>query len=242
MQPITVRPDNGHYIIVAGERRYRAVTSLGRQEIECIVYDGNSARELQLVENINRADLNPIEVARAYRAYLDDGHTMEELSEVTGKIRAWITMSLSLLDVRPDVQHLIERSQFSPAVGISMSKLTGNGQMDALRIMQSNKLNVSESRKVCDQIYAKENQPEMFPEVQPLSAKEVQVRERISSAFERACRAFEEINKVEDDNPGITAQAVIDKLDITQEKVTMLYNLVGQFKRSLEYRRVKALC
>ncbi len=61
-------------------------------------------------------------------------------------------------------------------------------------------------------------------------------------AMERACQALNEINKMELDNPGISAQAVAEKLDITQEKIDLLYTMIGRFKKSLRQRRVKALC
>lgn len=240
LQPITVRPDGQGYIIIAGERRFRAISSLGLPEVDCIVYTGNLAKELQLIENINRADLNPMEVARAYQKYLDDGHDVDELAEVIGKDKGQITWSLSLLKCREDVQHMVERGQFSVAVAGFLSKLSLNGQARVIRIIQGDKLSVAECRKLIEKIYCEENQVEMFAETK-LSPKEAEARKKFDTAFERACKAFQEINDLELDNPGMTAQAIADKLDITQEKVDMLYKLVGKFRESLEYRRVSAL-
>lgn len=243
LQPITIKPvPQDGYVIIAGERRYRAVSALEWETIPAIVYEGKSAKELQLVENINRVDLNPMETAEAYQAYLNDGHNLLELSEVTGKAQSSLSLSLSLLKCRPEVQHLIRRNQFSPAVGTYLSKLSDNGQMTALKAMQSNQLSVAECHKVCEQISAKENQIDMFPEEPVLSAKEIEVREKISNAFKQASLAFQQIANIENDNPGITTQAIADHLDITKEKVEMLQKLVTQFRNSLEYRRVKALC
>ena len=59
--------------------------------------------------------------------------------------------------------------------------------------------------------------------------------------MERACQALQEINKMEVDNPGISAQAIAEKLDITQEKIDLLYTLVGRFKKNLRQKRVAAL-
>jgi ParB family chromosome partitioning protein len=241
LQPITVRKNCNGYIIVAGERRYRAVCSLEWEKIECIVYNGDNAKELQLIENINRADLNPMEVVVAYQAYLMD-HTIEELSEVVGKPKNIISWLLNLSKVRPEVQHMVAHNQMSMVSAIALSKLSDDGQVQGLRMMQSEKLSVAECQKLTEVIYMKENQVEMFPEEPKLDIKEQEARSKVQTALDRACQAFQEINKLEFDNPGITTQAIADRLDITQEKINMLYKLVGQFKANLQTKRVKALC
>ena len=74
LSPITVKTNgDGEHIIIAGERRYRAHQILDTETIECIVYNGSNGKELQLIENINRKDLNYMELAEAYRSYLDWG-------------------------------------------------------------------------------------------------------------------------------------------------------------------------
>ena len=243
LSPITVRTNgDGGYIIIAGERRYRAHEILDLETIECIVYTGSNGKELQLIENINREDLNYMELAEAYRSYLDGNHSLEELSEVVGKPKNIISWMLNLEKCRPDVQHLVRRSQLSLLIAISLSKLTENGQLRALRMMQMTKLNVAECQALCEKIYSEENQGEMFAEEPKLTEEEKKVRAKIQSAMERACQALQEINKMEVDNPGISAQAIAEKLDITQEKVDLLYTLVGRFKKNLRQKRVAALC
>jgi len=108
--------------------------------------------------------------------------------------------------------------------------------------MQTTKLNVVECQALCEQIYLEENQVDMFTEESKLTAEEMKARAKIQSALDRACQALQEVNRMEGDNPGISAQAIAEKLDITQEKVDLLYNLVGQFKKNLKQRRVAALC
>jgi ParB family chromosome partitioning protein len=242
LQPITVRETERGYIIIAGERRFRAVTLLGWETIDCIVYNGSSAKELQLIENINRADLNPMEVAEAYQSYLDNNHTLDELSEVIGKPKNIISWYLNITRCVPEIKHLVKHNQISLVVAIAQSKLSENGQRKTLNAMQRNKLSVSECRNLCERVYAEENQIELLPDVPKLSDKEIETRIKVQNALERACQAFVEVNKIEADNPGITAQAIVEKLDITQERVDLLYKLVGQFKNSLQNRRVAALC
>jgi len=243
LNPITVKTNgDGEYIIIAGERRYRAHQILDAETIECIVYNGSNGKELQLVENINRKDLNYMELAEAYRSYLDSGHTLDELGQVVGKPKNIISWMLNLEKCRPEVQHLVRRSQLSLVIAISLSKLTENGQLRALRAMQTSKLNVAECQALCEQIYSEENQADMFAEEPKLTDEEMKARARIQSALDRACQALQEVNKMEADNPGISAQAIAEKLDITQEKVDLLYKLVGEFKKNLRQQRVAGLC
>ncbi len=105
IQPIIVRSaGEGFYVIVAGERRYRAAKLAGLTEIPVIVTEltASEAAEVALIENIQRADLNPIEIAEAYRAIIEDfGLTQQELAERIGKPRSSVANALRLLDL-PD--------------------------------------------------------------------------------------------------------------------------------------------
>jgi ParB family chromosome partitioning protein len=241
LQPITVRKQGDAYIIIAGERRYRATRFLGFPKVDCLVYSGDKAKELQLIENINRVDLNPMEVAEAYQRYLDDGHDLDELSEVTGKAKGQITWLLNVTKCRDEVKHILRHGQISVTVAVDLGRLSQNGQMKALRVLNGNQLTVAESQAVCRKIAGEENQGDMLSAIPKLTPREIEARKKADSALERACHAFQEIAKLEEDNPGITAGAIAEKLDITEEKVDMLYELVGKFKKSLQNRRVAAL-
>jgi len=97
--PILLRPAGERYTIVHGERRYRAAQSLGWETIAADVRDiaPDEAPWLALIENIQRADLSPIEEARAYRARLDTGITQQALGERIGKSQSYIAQKLRLL-------------------------------------------------------------------------------------------------------------------------------------------------
>ncbi|MBQ1846775.1 MAG: ParB/RepB/Spo0J family partition protein, partial [Clostridia bacterium] len=92
IQPILVREaGDGFYIIIAGERRYRAAKAAGLTEIPAIIMDisEGDAAEISLIENIQRQDLNPMEEAAAYKAIMDDyGLTQDELAARIGKPRS----------------------------------------------------------------------------------------------------------------------------------------------------------
>jgi ParB/RepB/Spo0J family partition protein len=104
--PVLLRPVGERYVIVHGERRYRAVQSLGHEAITAEVRDisPDQARWLTLVENIQRSDLSPIEEAQAYRARLAEGLTQAELGERIGKSQSYISTKLRLLRLSEAIQ------------------------------------------------------------------------------------------------------------------------------------------
>jgi ParB family chromosome partitioning protein len=112
VQPILVRPDpaGGGYEIVAGERRWRASQRAGLHEIAVIVRDlaDQDVLELAIIENVQRADLNPIEEAGGYRELIERfGYTQERLAEVIGKSRSHLANTLRLLKLPDRVQALV---------------------------------------------------------------------------------------------------------------------------------------
>jgi len=244
LQPISVRSNfNGGYIIIAGERRFRAAHSLGLEHIDCIVFQGNKnkAKEFQLLENIVRQDLNSIEVAEAYQSFLEKGYTLDEIADIVGKPKNIISWLLNILKTRPEIQAMIRKDQMSLVVGIALGKLTPNGQLKALGIMTSNQLSVQQCQQLCEKVYSEENQTELFPESK-LSNEEMATRLKTKNAIERACKALEEINELERTSPGITAASMLERLDITKGQLSLMGKLINKLMRSLDSQRVRALC
>ncbi len=106
IQPIIVSPKDNYYEIVAGERRWRASKKAGLTEIPCIIRneDDRRKREIALIENIQREDLNPIEKARGFRQLLDEyGLTQQELSDVMGISRSTLANTVRILNLDPRV-------------------------------------------------------------------------------------------------------------------------------------------
>lgn len=121
LQPIVVRPaTQGKYEIIAGERRWRAAQMAGINEVNCLVSDYTDEQALQasIIENINRADLNPIEEAQAYQRLIDEFHYLhEEVATAVGKSRTKITNALRLLKLDPRVQALLIDGKLSEGHG-----------------------------------------------------------------------------------------------------------------------------
>ncbi len=113
LQPILVRPIPGErdaFQIVAGERRWRASQKAGLHEVPIVVRNLNDQEvvEIAIIENVQRADLNPIEEARGYQALIDlFGHTQEEIAKTIGKSRSHVANTLRLLALPPRVRDLL---------------------------------------------------------------------------------------------------------------------------------------
>jgi ParB family chromosome partitioning protein len=116
IQPIVVRPRDGRFQIVAGERRWRAAQKARLHEMPAIVRDFDDAETLEvaLIENIQRQDLNAIEEAQGYKRLVDDyGHTQDALGKLVHKSRSHVANLLRLLDLPQEVQDLVGSGQLS---------------------------------------------------------------------------------------------------------------------------------
>lgn len=119
IQPLIVRPDptqEGAYQIVAGERRWRAAQMAQRHEVPVIVrdFDDTEVLEVAIIENIQRADLNPVEEAMGYRQLMDRfSHTQERLATAMGKSRSHIANLMRLLTLPDEVQGYLRDGQLS---------------------------------------------------------------------------------------------------------------------------------
>ncbi len=115
LQPVVVRAVEGGYELVVGERRWRAAQAAGRTTIPAVVADvaPRDRLELALVENVQRHDLNPIELALAFRALADTGATQEAIGERVGFERSTIANHLRLLELSREMQADIEGGAMS---------------------------------------------------------------------------------------------------------------------------------
>lgn len=135
IQPIVVRPNSsiGEYEIIAGERRWRAAQLAGLNMVLCLVrpYNEQQAGAAAAVENLNRKDLNPIEVAQTYQALIDQFYySHDELAAIVGKSRVSITNSLRLLKLIPQVQNWIIDGILSEGHGKALASLSEQLQFE----------------------------------------------------------------------------------------------------------------
>lgn len=113
---ILVKQDNGKYMIIAGERRWRAAKRAGLLTVPAIVRDYTplQIKEISLIDNLQREDLNPIETARAIKQLMSEySYTQEQIADRIGKSRPAVANSLRLLNLTPSVIDLIEKNLLS---------------------------------------------------------------------------------------------------------------------------------
>jgi len=116
IQPIIVIEKDGGYMLIAGERRFRATKMLGESKIKAIVADieSQSLRELALIENIQREDLNPIELANSYKELIDEYKiTQDGLANIIHKSRVQITNTMRLLSLSAVTQEYIKEGKLT---------------------------------------------------------------------------------------------------------------------------------
>ena len=151
LQPIMVQKKDGMYEIIAGERRWRAAKMAGLKEIPAIIrdYDKQKKMEISLIENVQRADLNPIEEAAAYRQLIEEfGLKQEEIAERVAKNRATITNSLRLLKLDQRVQELLIQGKLSSGHARALLAVEdGEKQYAAAELAVKNQMSVREVEK-----------------------------------------------------------------------------------------------
>lgn len=138
LQPPVVRQlADGTFQLIAGERRFRAMTEvLGRDTVDVIVrdVDDRSASQAMLAENTNRKDLDPVAEAEAYRKRMDDfGLTVDEVASWAGKTRSWVANRLKLLTLRPEARYLVQTGQMGIGYTGDLAVLDFDRQMLAIK-------------------------------------------------------------------------------------------------------------
>ena len=164
LQPIVVRPYQGKYQIVVGERRYRACLLAGIEEVPCLVqnYDEQQTATAAIVENIQRENLSAIEEALAYQQILDTQNiTQEELAQKVGKKQSTIANKLRLLQLPMTVQEAVRRKDITERHARALLKLdTTAKQNNMLREIMDKGLNVEQTEeKIKKKIEPKKPKP-----------------------------------------------------------------------------------
>ena len=156
IQPIIVNKTGDRYIIVAGERRFRASKLAGLKTIPAIVknYTEQQIKEISLLENIQREDLNPIEVANAMKELLEIyGWTQDVLADRLGKSRPAIANTLRLLTLQPEVIALIESGKLSAGHARSLVVVSDpETQVKLAKLAVSKKVTVRDLEKTVKQL------------------------------------------------------------------------------------------
>lgn len=160
LQPIVVKPDEkGKYMIIAGERRYRASKLAQKEDIPAVIRDipMKEIMEIALIENLQREELNPIEEAIAYKSLIHNYHvTQEEISEAVGKSRPHITNTLRLLNLNKKIIEMIDKGILTAGHGKAILRVTNQElQLQIANKAIEEELSVREveklAKKICDE-------------------------------------------------------------------------------------------
>lgn len=151
LQPVLVTETLDGYQLIAGERRVRASRLAGLERIPALVRQlaDRDQLEVALVENVQRADLDPIDEATAYRQLIDEfGLTQEKVAERVGKARATIANTLRLLELHPDVQAAIGDARLTEGHGRALGGLPVEGQGHVLGTVLAQGLSVRQTEEL----------------------------------------------------------------------------------------------
>lgn len=158
IQPLILMKENEDYVIIAGERRWRAAKMVGLKEVPAIIMDvtDKEVLEISLIENIQRQDLNPIEEAVAYKKLIDNfNFTQEELSKRIGKSRTAITNCMRLMNLDDRVKEYIIQGVLSEGHGRALLAIDdGELQYSIAQKVIDESLSVRELERLIKKVYA----------------------------------------------------------------------------------------
>ena len=176
LQPVLVTETLDGYQLVAGERRVRAARLVGLERIPALVRQlaDRAQLEVALVENVQRADLDPIDEALAYRQLIEEfGLTQEHVAERVGKARATVANTLRLLDLHPDVQAAIADGRLTEGHGRALGGLPVDGQAHVVGTVIGQGLSVRQTEELVRRLR------------EPRTAREPAKRSRLDADLER---------------------------------------------------------
>lgn len=152
LQPLLVQKNGSFYEIIAGERRWRAAKAAGLKEIPAVLkeYSKQEAMEISLIENVQRADLNPIEEALGYRQLIDEfGLTQEEIAVRVAKSRVAITNTMRLLKLDEQIQNMLVQGAITSGHARTLLSLEDTAlQLKAVKEILDKKLSVRETERL----------------------------------------------------------------------------------------------
>ncbi len=149
IQPLIVRRKDGGFEIVAGERRWRAAQKAGLHQIPVIIrdFDDTEVLEIAIIENIQRADLNPVEEAAGYIQLMNKfGHTQEKLAEALGKSRSHIANTMRLMQLPEVVRDFVTEGKLS--AGHARTLITAKDPISLAKKVITGDLSVRDTEKL----------------------------------------------------------------------------------------------
>jgi ParB/RepB/Spo0J family partition protein len=229
LEPLVVTPRGDRYMIIAGERRYRAalLANLDQVPVRVIEADDRLVEELALLENVQREDLTIIEEARAYQALLDRGMSKEELASKLGKQPWRIDERTSLLNLTPQYQKLVESGKIGNSEAFEMSRLPGPRQGTVLRKIMAGELGTyNKLRAFVDGLILCEQQKTIFA-LQEVSTEEKRTIDHFESLMRNIQSFVAEVDNEEAVKKAAFHSAIrAEQLDLVIRHLMRLRKLV----------------
>ena len=166
LQPIVVIKNDGKFVLIAGERRLRASKIAGQETIRAVVADAqyDKLRELALIENIQRENLNPLELAKSFNELIDlYSLTHEALAEIVGKSRAYVTNILRLLQLGDYAKQALVDQRISYGHGKVLVGLPSDQERKIVDSIANQKLSVRETEALLQKFRQTKNEREIEP-------------------------------------------------------------------------------
>lgn len=163
IQPIVLNDEGGKYMIIAGERRYRASKMAGLHEVPCVIknYTPKQVKEISIIENLQREDLNPIEAGRAIKELMQEYDlTQEQVADRIGKSRPLVANTLRLLTLEKEVIALIENNKLTAGHAKCLVAIEDKNKQIALANMAvKNKISVRDLEKAVKKLQNTQAEP-----------------------------------------------------------------------------------
>lgn len=228
LQPITVRPHDGWWEIVCGERRFRAHALLGLTTVRArvVVMTDEEMADAAIVENLQRRDITPLEEAHAFQARLDTGLTVEQLAQRLGLKQPWrITERTALLKLVPEYRDALQRGILTPSQGFELSRHPPHHQRELFDAIGAGQCkSFAELRAVSQGLINRRAQTDLFVlEAAPREPSQAERRtERLIGALSKLLRATSKDNEPVLHIPPGRAEHFAAELDVIERHVRRL--------------------
>jgi len=237
IQPITVVKRSG-YMIVSGERRYRACKLLNMEVIKAIVIDATDKKvqELALIENIQREDMNAIETALAYQDLLNSGLTIDEISQKIGKKTQQIKFYLQLAKLDPIIQEAVKKGIINIHISWELARLEDlNDQVYIFNKIVNSQLKAAEAGSFISAYINSKNQISFFVEKESGNKQHTELKNSLNDTIENTAKIINKVfDKLEANKHFKADDILIQKLSLLGKSINRLQNVLDTNKRNSE--------
>jgi ParB/RepB/Spo0J family partition protein len=233
LEPIVVTPRAGRFMIIAGERRFRACRLAGLAEVSVRVIeaDDRAVAELALLENLQREHLNLIEEARAYRNLMDLGLSMEEVARKMGFKQTWrVRERLDLLRLHPTYQRYLVDRRITPSQAYEVSRLPEDGQHVVMQKLEEGRAETyNKLRALVNSLLVVQGRQTAIG--QEMSADHKAVGERYDRMIERLVGFT--WSSFHPDDLKILPRVVTSSLDVNIQRLDLIAGELHKIKKAL---------